>query len=150
MIGFKRTRASRPLLFERLIAPARDALDGQADPGPPRLHDEKALRASIEHELADLLNTRAPVPIETLEQRTRTAIDYGIPDLSAFPIGEHAAMERLKQHVRSAILAYEPRLRDPAVEIVRGGQNAESLTVLVRGTTEGGAMHDMPMTFKLQ
>ncbi len=147
MSGFRRTRASRPLLFERLVGPAQTEPD---DPGPPRLHDGQALHASIARELGDLLNTRVPIPISMLEGRVRSTIDYGIPDLSAFPTGEHAAMERLAWHVREAIRAYEPRLRDPELEILRDGQNADSLSVIVRGRTESGTMHDLPMRFRLR
>ena len=119
------------------------------DPGPPRLHDEEQLRASVEHELKALLNTRAPLPIDVLERRARSAIDYGIPDLSAFPIGEHDAMNRLARHVRDAIAVYEPRLLDPVVEIGRTVQSAQTLSVIVRGALETGTMRRMPVTFEL-
>jgi type VI secretion system lysozyme-like protein len=140
------------LLFERLVEPTRSSKEtrpGRADPGPPRLYDADDLRASIGRELSQLLNTRAPVPIDTLERRTRSAIDYGIPDLSAFPIGEQGAMVRLERHIREAILAYEPRLRDPVVQIERSTQAAGVLTAVVRGVPEAGTMRGMPVTFEL-
>ncbi len=119
------------------------------DPGPPRLHDEEQLRASVERELKALLNTRAPLSIDVLERRARSAIDYGIPDLSAFPMGEHDAMSRLARHVRDAIAVYEPRLIDPMVEIGRTVQSAQTLSVIVRGALETGTMRRMPVTFEL-
>jgi type VI secretion system lysozyme-like protein len=151
-VAHQPTRGSRPLLFERLVGPGRPAATLEhvsADRGPPRLHDADDLRASIERELRDLLNTRVPLAIQQIEQRPRTAIDYGIPDLSAFPVGQHDAMDRLAKHVRDAIAVYEPRLHNPTVEIARDSQNADALTLLVRGTIEPGAIHNMPVTFEL-
>jgi type VI secretion system protein ImpF len=145
-------RGSRPLLFERLVGPARPAADSEAvlaDTGPPRLHDSDGLRASIERELRDLLNTRVPLPIEQLETRPRSAIDYGIPDLAAFPIGQHDAMERLARHLRDAIAVYEPRLLCPVVEVARNRQSADALTLIVRGVLQAGTVRTMPVTFEM-
>jgi type VI secretion system lysozyme-like protein len=150
--GPRRARFSRPLLFERLVGPPRTAAQTEqagAGAGPPRLHDVHDLRASIERELTDLLNTRAPLPIEALEGRARSAIDYGVPDLSAFPAGQSDAMDRLARHLRDAVAAYEPRLRDPMVQIERDGRSADALTVIVQGSIETGTMHDMKVTFRL-
>lgn len=147
MATYQRSIGVRPLLFERLVE--YDGLPSDmSHSGPSRMHDESALRASVARELSDLLNTRVPLPIDVLEQRARSAIDYGIPDLSAFPRGQHEAMVRLAHHIRSAILAYEPRLHAPAVEIGHTGPNPEILTVIVRGTLHMGMMR-VPVTFEL-
>ena len=151
MSRFHFTPGSRPLLFERLVASPQPSVGGPLDrPGqkPSRLLDEDALRASVAHELADLLNTRAPIPIHVLEGRIRSTIDYGIPDLSAFPLGEHDATTRLAMHLRKAILAYEPRLSDPVVEIARGVGSADTMSILVRGALQVGMMR-VPVVFNL-
>jgi type VI secretion system lysozyme-like protein len=148
----QRPRGTRPLLFERLIGSARSASGIETDLAnsePSRMHNAEALRASVGRELMDLLNTRAPLPIDQLEGRTRTAIDYGIPDLSAFPIGEISAMARLTRHVRDAIAAYEPRLRNPVVTIDPMTRSGAALTVTVSGELESGTIRNMPVTFAL-
>lgn len=145
---FKLSRGARPLLFERLCAKGASAVT--SDPlvqTSPRLLDEKELRASVARELSDLLNTRAPVPIELLEARARSAIDYGIPDFSAFPMGENDATIRLERHVRQAILTYEPRITDPKIEIARGVGTAESISIVVRGGLQVGMMR-VPVVFR--
>jgi type VI secretion system lysozyme-like protein len=152
MAPYQRTRGLRPLLFERLIGSPKSAAGtdtGPFDVTPPRLHDAEDLRASVERELSDLLNTRAPLPIDQLEGRSRSAIDYGIPDLSAFPIGEPSAMERLARHVRDVIAVYEPRLCNPGVTIGRSTGSGKTLTVTVTGELESGTIRTMPVTFAL-
>jgi type VI secretion system lysozyme-like protein len=128
MTSYRRVPGVAPPLFDRLV-------DNRPLSEPPHLHDSEALRASIARELSDLLNTRVPVSISELEQRARrTAIDYGIPDLTAFPPGEHAQAARLAEHLAAAVRAYEPRLRDPSVRLVpNAGQAGTSLAEL-RGT----------------
>ncbi len=148
MAGYQPVRGSRPLLFERLVGPARSAMESESDHGPPRMHGEQELLVSLRRELSDLLNTRAPLAIQELELRVRSTIDYGIPDLSAFPVGQNDAMERLAKHLADAIKVYEPRLHDPVVEIGRLAANTASLSIIVRGTLEHGTMRNMPVTFE--
>ena len=107
------------------------------------------LRRSIRRELSDLLNSRAPLPVWQLDQRIRTTIDYGVPDLSAFPSGSPTAMDQLARQVRDAIIAYEPRLQDPVVEIARAPHPLDSLLVRITGTLEKGTMRAMPVAFEL-
>ena len=162
--GFQRKRGARALLFERLVgrqAPLAVAGE-QPDQGPPRLHDTAGLRASVARELADLFNTRAPLPPAarlplppaarlplTRGTATLTTIDYGFPDLSAFSFGEHSAMDRLTRHVRDAILRYEPRLHNPVVRLERGAGTAGAVTVIVSGSLEQEGVHDTPVVFRL-
>ncbi len=138
MSVYRRSHGARPLIFERLVQAGHDIGrdGGNATPPAGLLHDQQALRASIACELADLFNTRVPVAIDDLESRDRSTIDYGIPDLSAFPVGEHAAMTRLAQHLRDAIIAYEPRIRRPSVAIQRSAAQPGPLVAVVSGTIE--------------
>lgn len=138
MPPYRRTSGAPPLLFDRL-----------ADGAPPRLHDADALRASVARELADLFNTRTPLPIDVLERRpTRTAIDYGIPDFSAFPLGDSSAMARLAQNIRAAVLAYETRLHDPEIELRPDPRNLGSMIAVLRGVLHI-EQRRMPVSFEL-
>ncbi|HLW69706.1 MAG TPA: type VI secretion system baseplate subunit TssE [Candidatus Binataceae bacterium] len=151
MSRFNFAPGSRALLFDRLAesqGPSAETASNGRDESAARRLDEADLRASVRRELADLLNTRAPVPVGVLEQRTRSTIDYGIPDLSVFPVGEHDATTRLAMHMRRAILAYEPRLSDPVIEIARGVGSAETISILVRGALTVGMMR-VPVVFSL-
>ncbi|MGC8523643.1 MAG: type VI secretion system baseplate subunit TssE [Acidibrevibacterium sp.] len=125
-----------PLLFDRLEA-SKGAAAGDG------------VRASIARELADLLNTRTPLAIDHLERRCRSAIDYGLPDLSAFPVGNHDAMARLTAHIRRAIAAYEPRLADPTVTIAPDARSGEALAVTVSGVIMVGQRRQAPVSFTL-
>lgn len=148
----QRARRSRPLLFDRLVGlpgVGHVGTPGLLDGPPPRLQDEAALRASILGALSDLLNTRAPLPIDLLEQRLRTAVDYGIPDLSAFSLRESASMARLKRHLVEAIAIYEPRLHSPLVDIAQHAERADVMTATVQGALEKGGSRDFAITFHL-
>jgi type VI secretion system lysozyme-like protein len=128
MTSYRRVLGVVPPLFDRLV-------DNPPPNEPSHLHDTEALRTSIARELSDLLNTRVPVPISELEQRKRrTAIDYGIPDLTAFPPGEHAQTVRLADHLVAAVRAYEPRLRDPSVRLVPNAEQAGTSRAEFRGS----------------
>lgn len=84
------------------------------------------LRESVRRELERLLNTREPLPSRTLGDRTRTVIDYGVPDFSSYSPRSHDDRQRLAEALRQAIDAYEPRLQQArvAVEPVPGDDQA--------------------------
>jgi type VI secretion system protein ImpF len=133
----RRSTGAPALIFERLTQP----FDGRGVPvAVPRTHDIEALRNSVAHELRSLLNTRVALDIDTLERRERTTIDYGIPDLSAFPLGNNEAMLRLARHISRTISAYEPRLRvrDVALEPLAG--RGDALVARVSGSIEVGTI----------
>jgi type VI secretion system protein ImpF len=133
------------LIFERLAQP----LDRQGAPAEvPRNHDSGALRESVARELQSLLNTRVSLDIDTLEGRERTTIDYGIPDLSAFPLGNSEAIVRLTRHISRTISVYEPRLRvrDVALEPLRGHRDA--MLARISGSIEVGTIVE-PVTFAI-
>ena len=145
MAGRRRTQGAPTLIFERLAQPVdrRGALKTVA-----RVHDTQGLRDSVLQQLRYLLNTRTPLDMDTLEGRERTTIDYGIPDLSAFPLGNNDAMARLARHIARAISVYETRLRvgDVTLETVAG--NRDRLVVRVSGGIEVGAVVE-PVSFAL-
>src|SRR5271169_2383778 len=133
------------LIFERLTQP----LDRQGKPAAiARIHDIEALRNSVARELRSLLNTRVALDIDTLEGRERTTIDYGIPDLSTFPLGNSEAMLRLARHISRTISVYEPRLRvrDVALEPLIG--RGDALLARVSGDIEVGTIVE-PVLFAI-
>lgn len=122
------------LLFDRLIAPEPAA---HAAGSAQHFYDREALRASIRAQLGWLLNTRVPVEYATLDARTRagtrTTIDYGLPDLTVYPIGDADAMARLARHLAETIALYEPRLAAPHVELLASPDRSDLLTVRIGG-----------------
>jgi type VI secretion system lysozyme-like protein len=123
----------RALLFERL-ADERHPDPQDPPPAPDRLLDRAALRGSIGLELDRLFNTRAPVDADTLDQRRRSTIDYGIPDLSLYAVNDPAAIERLGKHLTGAVEAYEPRLGTPKVTVVPDPERAGRLIAEIAGS----------------
>jgi type VI secretion system lysozyme-like protein len=117
------SREVRAPLFDRLVD--RDPrLHGE--PRPFRTLTPGELRESVRCELSRLLNTREPLPSRALGDRTRTVIDYGVPDFSSYSPRNHDDRQRLAEALRQAIDAYEPRLRQArvAVEPVPGDDQA--------------------------
>jgi predicted component of type VI protein secretion system len=94
------------------------------------------------------LNTRVPFDIDTLEARERTTIDYGLPDLSAFPLGNSEAMSRLARHISRTIAVYEPRLCVRDVILDRPAGLERAVVARVIGDIKIGAVID-PVTFAI-
>ena len=138
----------QPLLFDRFDA-TDAAMAGADEPRRAAVPAGEGLRASIARELRDLLNTRAPLPIDRLERRRRSTIDYGLPDLSAFPVGNHDAIARLGEHIRLAIATYEPRLANPVVAIGPDARSGRALAVTVSGMIATGPRRLAPVSFAM-
>ncbi len=128
--GPRTVEATRPLLFERL---AGDYPDMAARLPASELYGKPELLASIERELGNLFNTRAPVDVETLNGRRRSTIDYGIPDLSLYGPGEGAARQSLAEQLARAVAAFEPRLMEPAVAVAAHPDRERQLVAVVAG-----------------
>jgi type VI secretion system protein ImpF len=145
MADAHRSVGAPALIFERL----RQPLDRQGAPAEvSRIHDIEGLRDSVARELQSLLNTRVSLDIDTLEARERTTIDYGIPDLSAFPLGNNEAILRLTRHISRTISVYEPRLRvrNVSLEPLRGHRDA--MLARVSGNIEVGTIVE-PVSFAI-
>lgn len=135
--GPRKVDASRPLLFERLTglgAASDQPLEDAA------LYGKTELMASIERELDALFNTRAPVSAEILEQRTRTTIDYGIPDLSLYSSADADARTALAAQLTRAVTAYEPRLSGPVIKVLENPGRERQVVALVEGTVRLGTL----------
>jgi type VI secretion system protein ImpF len=108
------SREVRAPLFDRLVD--RDPRQ-HWEPRPFRTLTPGELRESVRRELSRLLNTREPLPSRALGDRTRTVIDYGVPDFSSYSPRNHDDRQRLAEALRQAIDAYEPRLRQTRVTV---------------------------------
>jgi type VI secretion system protein ImpF len=106
--------AAPALLFDRLadrdLAVPHEAV-------PLRTLDGEQLRASVLRELSDLLNTRCPFTPAELRGRGRTALEYGLPDVSPSTPASGAAQDEVAARMQAAIAAYEPRLRQARVTV---------------------------------
>ena len=112
--------AGRVPLFDRLIddEPYHDREDI-----PLRNLDRAGLYDSVRREIERLLATRCPVRGDVALTRSRTVIDYGLPDLEQGGRGlipEQRA--RLARLVQATIEAFEPRLTDVRIQILDAGE----------------------------
>lgn len=107
---------ARVPLLERLA----DAEPERGDEARPlRTLDRAGLQASVGRELLRMLNRRvAPRPGMRL-----SVLDYGLPDWTGLHPSNPEDRLRIAREIERAILAFEPRLREPHVEVeptVRG------------------------------
>ena len=103
---------ARVLLFDRLVD---NEPQSQKEVRPMRALDKNGLKESIKRELGRLLNTRCPIPLVPLDERT--VINYGIPDFSWLSPDNMNHREKLEDWMRDAIASYEPRLVDVRVAV---------------------------------
>lgn len=110
----ERTIEVRMPLFDRLVDRDRFL---RRELVQMRTIDRGVLKESVRRELEQLFNTRCPIPAHLLASRTRTVIDYGVPDFSTISARNVADRARLAAMLRSAIEAYEPRIANVRVEV---------------------------------
>lgn len=108
-----------------LLAPLFDRLS-QAVPGEPGdlsetwTLDEQALRASVRHEVAQVLGTRCPLSLEeeaALEPAERSVLDYGLPDVGTLGLASAEEVHRLERLIAHTVQAFEPRLEHLQVSV---------------------------------
>src|SRR4051812_2778163 len=118
------------LLFDRLVTRDRDG-DSTESLAPPQTYGPEELKASIAEQLYWLLNTRVPIDYHTLDARTRegerSTVDYGLPDLTVYPVGDPAARAALCAHIAQTVAIYEPRLLRPQVSLSPSRSGADML-----------------------
>lgn len=115
--GWGSTSAGRVPLFDRLV----DEDPAQRQEAVPYCTlNREELRASVARELVRLLGTHCPVSGDVALGRARSVLDYGLPDLE---VGGRSFVpeetRRLQKLVQKTIEAFEPRLRNVRVEILR-------------------------------
>jgi type VI secretion system lysozyme-like protein len=123
------------LLFDRL-KPKQRHLDAEGRGFQHGTLTIEQVEASVVEQLEWMLNTRGAWPAAVLEERARSqlrsTIDYGLPDLTVYPVGNADAMTRLARHLGEAIALYEPRIVAPQV-VLEPADRSDALIVLVSG-----------------
>jgi len=131
------TIGARAPLFDRLAG--REAVPYGDPPLPLRILDRAGLMESLQRELRRLLNTRRPeFKSAALAGTEPTVIEYGLPDYSAMYTQNTEDRKKLANLVQSTIESFEPRLRDPKVEVTVLGNSEKALLVKVAGTVQIG------------
>jgi type VI secretion system lysozyme-like protein len=128
-----------------LSTPLFDRFDEELDDSrvaePYRMQNFSLLVESIGREINRLLNTRvAPrrAPDSPWEPRSRpmTVIDYGLPAFSALEAGSPADAALLSAAIAERIANFEPRLRNPSVELHPVPDNPSAMVGVLRGTLQ--------------
>lgn len=104
-------RGSSVPLFDRLAS-----TDGPLGAGAFLLLPEQ-LEASVARELSRLFNTRSRIAPSAMSQSTGTAIDYGIPDFSAYSPRNDEDRALIEKALVQAISFYEPRMKNVGVKV---------------------------------
>lgn len=98
--------------------------------------------ASIRAEIEALLNTRLPIPIDRLNDQSRTITSYGIPDLPYFSGLSFGSWNELCRHLADTIMAFEPRLTGVEVKVRqadnRRGRLELAITADLRNRPDAG------------
>lgn len=128
-----------------LATPLFDRFDEELDDSrvsePYRVQDLALLLESVGGEINRLLNTRvAPrrepeSPWEPHSQ-PQTVIDFGLPAFSALEAGSPTDVAFLGAAIRDKIAAFEPRLKNPIVELHPERDNPSALVGILRGTLQ--------------
>jgi len=143
--GPKRGPRSRAPLFARLF----DDEPRRPEEAQPRrvLTREKAIE-SIRVELSRILNTRCSATIAGLEGQERTVVNYGLPDFFTLNPTSETDRRRLARLIGDAIRAYEPRLRNPLVDVSVEPGNSRVLRVTLDGMLVIGQLSE-PVSFPM-
>lgn len=145
MAGPKLIEGARALLFERLT---------DNTPGEPfshkhkRILDQAALRASVQRELLQLLNTRCAVSLELIGETERTVINYGVPDFSSLSPHSSHDQKLVAAILTQTITAFEPRLRNVQVTVDGVADYRQALQVTVRAELVSGIVSE-PVNFAI-
>jgi type VI secretion system lysozyme-like protein len=116
--------------------------------GPLRVYSTDMLSESVQRELDRVLNSRSPTPLEELERREWTTLDYGLPDYTGWFTHSRTSQTRLAKLIERTIRAYEPRLREPRVRVEPREGSDRSLDVFISGSVKVGMVME-PISFPL-
>lgn len=130
-------------LFDRLVDLHPDV---PSEPRPFRTLTRDQLRDSVRREVERLLNTRAPLTQEELAGRTRTVIDYGLPDFGTFSVTSGEDRYRLGVSIAETITIYEPRLQDVVAKVDMVRREEGVLAVNIEATIVAGRIVE-PVSF---
>ncbi len=141
------TEGARALLFDRLVD---DHPSVPVEQRPFRVLTLEGLRQSVQKEVSRLLNTRSPISAEEMEEKEGawTILEWGLPDYTGWYTRSPPQQQRLARLIESTLRAFEPRLKDPAVSVVREEEDNRSLTVRISGSVKLGSISE-PVSFPL-
>jgi type VI secretion system lysozyme-like protein len=133
------------VLTAGLAAPLFDRFDEELDDSrvvdPYRVQNLSLLLESVRREIDNLLNTRVPPrghPDSAWQPRSmpQTVIDYGLPAFSALDAASPADADLLNSVIVGKIAAFEPRLRNPVLELRAQPDNPSAMVGLLRGVVQ--------------
>ncbi len=128
-----------------LPTPLFDRFDEELDDSrmtePYRVQNLSLLLESIGTEINRLLNTRvaprkAPDSPWEPQSRPQTVIDYGLPAFSALEAGSPTDVAFLGATIREKIAIFEPRLKNPTVELHPERDNPSAVVGILRGSLQ--------------
>lgn len=136
----RRQRGLRPPLFDRLF----DLEPGAVDSADARMLAAADLQQSVARHLGHLLDCRSPARVAGQDL---TVLDWGVPDIGALPARDGRAQAAWIAEVRRSLARFEPRLRDPELELRRGDEAGRSRLCISGslGTADAAA----PVLFEL-
>ena len=141
--------ASAPF-FDRF----KDGQDGPR-PGDDQLYlDKHAYLESIEIHVAQLLNTRCPLPLDQYQALIDAAHPhtypklYGLPDFSFYDGSNEQSWPVLRRYIQNALRLFEPRLYDTTVKVHTYDREAQSLTLTITGDVKMGS-YIIPVSFAI-
>jgi type VI secretion system protein ImpF len=84
---------------------------------PSRSQSVRQLKDAVRRDLEWLLNTRriAVPPDESLKELHRSTYVFGLPDFSAYSIGNNKDRVKLVRHLQSTVKVFEPRMANVRV-----------------------------------
>lgn len=128
-----------------LAAPLFDRFDEELDDSrvnePYRVQSLSLLIESVGREINHLLNTRV-APRRASESpwephsRPQTVIDYGLPAFSTLEAGSPTDVAFLTSAIREKIAIFEPRLKNPTIELHPERDNPSAVVGVLRGTLQ--------------
>ena len=143
--GPKRGPRSRALLLARLFD---DEPRRREEAQPRRVLTREKVVESIRLELSRMLNTRCAATIDGLDRQERTVVNYGLPDFFTLNPASETDRRRLARLITDAVRAYEPRLRNPLVDVSADPGNSRVLRVTLDGMLVLGHLSE-PVSFPL-
>ena len=106
-------------------------------------------KESVRRDLLWLLNTRTSFPVQELDARDLSVIDYGIPDFGKYYTANRDDQQRMRTTLRRFIEAFEPRLREVEVFITPVPGEYKRLQVVLEGMLVLDRIGREPVSFPL-
>ena len=109
---------------------------------PFRILTREQLKASIRRELERLLNTRCSLSLDEVGEEERSVINYGIPDFSSLSAQNADDQILIGRIIGQTVTAFEPRLRNVAVDVKPVPNSEATLYVFLDATMTIGQFNE--------